>query len=264
MDPTKDSAFQRIFYEKGATVNRMVANHLGWDNWYAALGAHVRSHLWANPTVEDLMRSLAPAFAKASSPAPMNSMLPWLQRPGFPVLTISLVQEQDAESGLSLHVSQQPISKYLPVDRADEPWWVPLQVSIGGGTEFLVQFNTSEVTLDVPASAISALSVGTVQSCVGDPALWGAFIVRYAEQEQWSQRIEAIVSPSGEFSVSHARALAFQSILLATMAHEPVSLPVLVLSRLAPALDQISKIGGYAGTGDIYTFLLTQVPSPLS
>lgn len=30
-----------MFYEKGASVNRMVALHLGWDEWNSALGVEV-------------------------------------------------------------------------------------------------------------------------------------------------------------------------------------------------------------------------------
>jgi hypothetical protein len=79
-DPTKAPLFSRIFYEKGATVNRMVVLHLGFSAWDSALASHLRRFQWANPTVEDLMRSLDGAFRAAGSPSAMSAMyvaMPW-------------------------------------------------------------------------------------------------------------------------------------------------------------------------------------------
>ena len=70
------------------TSYAQVATHLGWDNWGRALAQYVATSLWGSPTVEDLMDALAPAFAAAGSPHPRAAFLPWLQRSGYPVVTL--------------------------------------------------------------------------------------------------------------------------------------------------------------------------------
>ena len=70
LDPSKAPEFSRIFYEKGACVNRMVATHVGWDQWNKALGGHLNRFPWSNPTVEDLMHRSLPTIART---VPTNS-----------------------------------------------------------------------------------------------------------------------------------------------------------------------------------------------
>lgn len=141
----------------GASVNRMVATHLTWAVWDKALGVQLKDHVWANPTVEDLMRSLNPAFLKRGSPSAMNAMLPWLRRPGFPVISLSL-----SSDGKTLKATQRPMSKYL---KDADPWWVPLQVHTSknpSGT-VLFEFNTTEATMKLDT---------TPEVLVGDPEFW--------------------------------------------------------------------------------------------
>ena len=84
LDPTKAPLFSRIFYEKGASVNRMVATMLGFDQWFASLATELKRHTWQNPTVEDMMRSLDGAFiAMGAGATAVDAMLPWLRRPGY-------------------------------------------------------------------------------------------------------------------------------------------------------------------------------------
>lgn len=65
------------------------------------------SHLWQNPTVEDLMRALDAPFRKAGSPSAMDSMLPWLQRAGFPVCISARLADSDFPGGdLLTHFDQ--------------------------------------------------------------------------------------------------------------------------------------------------------------
>lgn len=263
-DPTKAPLFSRIFYEKGASVNRMVATHLGWDAWDASLGRQVNAHLWSNPTVEDLMRSLDPAFEAAGSPPAMDAMLPWLQRPGFPVVTLVVKQEQQGGAVVAtLHASQAPISPFLPPARAAEPWWIPLRVSCDGGAPFLFEFNTTIASMAVPmkrsegSGADNGRTANTTMTCVGDPQFRGFFSVRYAQDSQWAARI-AGAAASLTSTPDYTRALAFHTFIMATMAHEPASIPARLLTALAPALAQNKRLGGYAGSGDLYTMLLTR------
>jgi len=248
-DPTKAPLFSRIFYEKGATVNRMVATHLGWDSWDAALGEQLRAHLWSNPTVEDLMRSLDPHFATAGSPPAVDAMLPWLRRPGFPVITLALAPKA-AGDGFTLSATQAPISPYLPADRRDEPWWVPLRVSVGGGAPFLFEFNTSSASMDVPAHLVGELRAGDAPALVGDPAFWGAFMVRYSDAAQWTSRIAQATSSAAD-TWDYTRALTVHAFIMAASAHEPVATVAALVASLAPGLVGTAAVGGFAGSGDL-------------
>ena len=254
-DPTKAPLFSRIFYEKGATLNRMVALHLGFSAWDHALASHLRQFRWSNPTVEDLMRSLDGAFEAAGSPSAMSAMLPWLERPGFPVVTLSVYETQAA--GWSVRASQRPISPYIPT-RASEPWWIPLRISVGGAAPFNFEFNTTEAVAPVPTYAVGGQNVnGTAApTCVGDPTFHGMFLVRYSDRAQWDARIAWAASERVNYS--YVRALVFQIILLTSMAHEPVALLSSTISMLTPRLvsDSERKIGGFAGTGDFVTMIL--------
>eukprot|EP00854_Cymbomonas_tetramitiformis_P004087 gene4087-5063_t len=259
-DPSKAPLFSKIFYEKGAAVNRMVATHVGWDHWDEALGAHLNAHQWQNPTVEDLMRSLAPAFASVGSPPAMESMLPWLRQPGYPVITLSL--ESTATATL-LHASQLPISRYLPSASEPSIWWIPLRVSVAGSKSFVFEFNSSRAVMDIsnkfsaPPDSHTGEHKAAASLIVGDPAFWGMFIVRYKQSAQWESRITGVAS-SLETKPDYARALCKQIFLLVTMSHEPVSLLTKMIESLAQKLGANPVIGGYKGTGDFYTMILEQ------
>ena len=180
-------------------------------------GHQLQAHLWQNPTVEDLMRSLDPAFKKAGSPPAMMAMLPWLQRPGFPVVTLSWelqpwhadgnasdlhhARRNISESEISppkkaptvlLRAMQTPISKYLQAPKSCSaagvcspshlpPWWVPLRVNVCAAAD---QHTSPMCTDDVfefsTRSATMRLPSGT-SSVIGDPSFWGVFIVRYGD-----------------------------------------------------------------------------------
>lgn len=271
LDPTKAPLFSRIFYEKGATVNRMVATFLSttaqkstgdsaWPQWNAALGAHLNRFGFSNPTVEDLMRSLGPAFLKAGSKhTALTAMLPWLQRSGFPIVTLDVVAKVGTTGAWTLTVAQAPVSKYLPKRSASEPWWIPLRVSIGGGPTMTYEVDALTMSFDIPASAVGSLraNASAVPTIVGDPDVWGAFIVRYASRAQWNARLATYAS--GALLHEHARALASHVILLcATPGHERASTAALLIKSSTTLLSNSTCIGGALGSGDHYSNIIAR------
>jgi hypothetical protein len=83
-----------------------------------------------------------------------------------------------SRDGVNVTATQVPISKYL---KRQGPWWIPLhiQTSVGSpadavgpartsGTE-LLSFNVSEAVVTFPTAP---------EAVLGDPNLWGFFIVR--------------------------------------------------------------------------------------
>jgi hypothetical protein len=260
-DPTKAPLFSRIFYEKGATVNRMVAAHLGWDLWDAAIGAHVRKFLWQNPTVEDLMRSLDNAFAARAQTrmgaSAMLAMLPWLRRAGFPVVTLELLP-----GGRELRATQVPVSRYLPSAEAGEPWWVPLQISVNNSAPFRFELANKTATMHVPAAlrenVIMAAEVNAeASSVVADPAFVGAFVVRYADPRHWDARI----ADAGDFTRTppdYRRNIAFSAFVLVSMSHEPATLFSRIAAAMAQPLSRTPKLGGWDGASDMYSALFAR------
>eukprot|EP01090_Pellita_catalonica_P020560 TRINITY_DN7412_c0_g1_i1.p1 TRINITY_DN7412_c0_g1~~TRINITY_DN7412_c0_g1_i1.p1 ORF type:complete len:741 (-),score=141.33 TRINITY_DN7412_c0_g1_i1:30-2252(-) len=104
-----------MLYEKGASVNRMILLHFGEEKWFAGLGYHVQKWRERNPDVFDLMAD----FALVVDSDIEDKWLPWLLQRGFPVVEISL-NENDGK----ITLRQEPISRYLPASE----WWIPLQV----------------------------------------------------------------------------------------------------------------------------------------
>jgi hypothetical protein len=256
-DPTKAPLFARIFYEKGATVNRMVATYLGWDLWNKALATQLRRFPWQNPTVEDLMRSMDTAFEAAGSRwSATEAMLPWLRRPGFPMVTVAF----DAGTGV-LSVAQEPISKYLP-DADKAVWWVPLYVSLPNGTEVLFAFNTSSAqkVLVAETGAGAGAGAGTAASAVvvGDPKFRGMFVSRYPTPDAWRARF-AVAASRHSAEPDWTRCLAHQVYLLGTMGRESASVAADMLSAIVPAMQlESAPIGGWEGFGDLATMLVTR------
>ena len=236
LDPTKAPLFSRIFYEKGASINRMIYTLLGKEEWYNSLGTELSRHLWQNPTVEDMMRSFESSFTKLGLPSAMDSMLPWLRRPGYPVITLSI-------DGTVLKATQQPMSKYLT---NQDPWWVPLQISTDNDGDSLLAFNTTSITKQfetVPTSVI------------GDAKFWGFFAVRYETNEMWEERmlsavIQHVLTPD------YSRALIFQLTLMVTMSHELSNRLTEMLVAIAPTLASNPKLGGWKGEGALYTMIM--------
>jgi hypothetical protein len=233
----------------------MVATHLGWSAWDTALGNQLAAHLWQNPTVEDLMESLNPAFRHVGSPPATESMLPWLQRPGFPVITLWC-------EGSTVHATQQPISSHLPPLATGESsaWWVPLRVSMSPSSpSFLFEFSTASASMPVPAEH---LSKSTAAVLLGDPNYLGFFIVRYNSTADWDARIAVAVQDLAS-KPDYTRALVYHVALLVRMGHEKLDTLCSLLSALGPALATNSVVGGFDGSGDLYHLIATNT-APLA
>jgi len=244
LDPTKAPLFSRIFYEKGASVNRMVYTLLGQDLWFKALGTEIGRHLWQNPTVEDMMRSLDDAFVAKGQPLAIDAFLPWLRRPGYPIVTLRL-------EGTSLTATQVPMSKYL---HNQQPWWIPLQVQLDDASApTLLAFNTTNATMACGGTAPTTV--------IGDPSFWGFFIVRYDDDALWAARMQQSIANHAT-TPDYTRALIFQLSLMVHMSHEPTHRLTDMLVAVAPVLRANPKLGGWRGEGALYTMIL-QRTSPL-
>ena len=55
------------------------------------------------------------------------------------------------------------------------------------------------------------------------------------------------------------REAVFHSVLLAKMAHEKMATPARMIAAIAGPLAAVERLGGYAGSGDVYRFVFEQV-----
>ncbi|KAE8446421.1 hypothetical protein EG329_012026 [Mollisiaceae sp. DMI_Dod_QoI] len=112
-----DQIFDHISYLKGSSVIRMLAAHLGQDTFLKGVSTYLKSYAYRNAKTTDLWSALSQASGQ-DVPALMD---PWIQKMGFPVLTVG---EEPGQIGVKQ-------SRYLStgdVKPEDDTttWWVPL------------------------------------------------------------------------------------------------------------------------------------------
>ena len=118
--------FDVLTYEKGASVLRMLEQHIGPTVFRDGVRDYLRTHAYSNADTKDLWISLGKA---AKQPVP-ELMDRWIFQPGFPLLTASVNQSSE------LVLTQQRFS-YLcetqsPVAR-DQQWHIPVQIRVVAG-----------------------------------------------------------------------------------------------------------------------------------
>ena len=118
-----DAMFDVLTYEKGASVLRMLEQHIGPTVFRDGVRDYLQAHAYGNADTNDLWVSLG-KIAKQPVPELMNG---WIFQPGFPLLTAKV-------SGPSeLTITQQRFS-YLSRTQAgssqDQQWQVPLQMRV--------------------------------------------------------------------------------------------------------------------------------------
>jgi len=121
--PTDAAAmFDQLTYKKGASILRMIERHLGTDVFRRGVRGYLEQHRFGNAETGDLWAALGEA-----SQLPVGRVMDtWVQRPGYPLVTVSL--EPD---GRTLVVSQQRFSYLRAAPRPDDFWGVPVHVRAG-------------------------------------------------------------------------------------------------------------------------------------
>jgi puromycin-sensitive aminopeptidase len=149
-----EAMFDVLTYEKGASVLRMLEQHIGPTVFRDGVRDYLHNHAYGNADTNDLWVSLA-KVSQQSIPEMMDA---WIFRPGYPLLT--LTQNGPNE----LLITQQRFT-YLPgpLDAATQPssasWQIPIQLRIfaGGAAKtqrLLLSDATSRITLPVGWEAV--------------------------------------------------------------------------------------------------------------
>ncbi len=163
-----ESAFDRITYEKGGALLRMLEAWLGEEPFRRGIRAYVATHRYANTTGADLWAALA-----ASSGQPVAAIAAdWTEQSGFPLLSV----DSRCEAGRrQVSLGQEPFRLVAESGVAAGPrlWSVPVQLGStrGGPGEYaLLRERTATRSL---AGCEGALLV--------DAGNVGFYRVRYAQ-----------------------------------------------------------------------------------
>lgn len=146
-----------IVYAKGGRLINMLRTYLGEDNFRAGLKAYFESHQYGNTTGADLWAALGEASGKDVA-AFMN---PWLERSGFPVVSVS-------QHEATLKLSQQHFLTDPTKIDTERVWPVPL---LSDSKEVPVVLDTAATELTLPATKFVQINQGAV----------GHYIVNYTE-----------------------------------------------------------------------------------
>jgi puromycin-sensitive aminopeptidase len=122
-----DAMFDVLTYEKGASVLRMLEQHIGPAVFRDGVRDYLRTHAYGNADTKDLWVSLGKA---AQQPVP-ELMDGWIFQAGFPLVTARM----DGTSQLVL--TQQRFTYLQPPQAPDQLWQVPvgLRIAVGDNIE---------------------------------------------------------------------------------------------------------------------------------
>ena len=116
-----DAMFDVLTYEKGASVLRMLEQHIGATIFRDGVRDYLRAHAYGNADTKDLWVSLG----KISKQPVPDLMDDWIFQPGYPLITAEL------REGEELVLTQQRFT-YLP-SPSPITWQIPLQMRITAG-----------------------------------------------------------------------------------------------------------------------------------
>ena len=141
-----DAMFDVLTYQKGASVLRMLEQHIGPTLFRDGVRDYLRAHAYGNADTSDLWVSLG-KVAKQPVPELMDG---WIFQPGFPLVTATVSASSE------LTITQQRfnyLSEAPPGLLQDPRWNIPLQIRVtSGGTRSTVRIllTKKDVTIPLP------------------------------------------------------------------------------------------------------------------
>jgi aminopeptidase N len=138
-----NGAFDRITYEKGRAVVRMIEQHVGAERFRDGVRAYMRAHAYGNAVTSELWDAI-----EAASGRPMRGIAEdFTFRAGVPLISVEPAPCE--QGGRTVAVSQGRFA--LDDDsRAPRVWHVPVTAqSVGGGTAGAVTSDDGSATLEL-------------------------------------------------------------------------------------------------------------------
>ncbi len=116
-----EAMFDVLTYEKGASVLRMLEQHLGPEVFRDGIRQYLRRHAFGNADTGDLWKALGAASGE-SVPALMDG---WVFHPGYPLITVS-----EERGRLVLRQARFTYLKARSHRKEARRWQIPLQLRI--------------------------------------------------------------------------------------------------------------------------------------
>ena len=126
-----DENFDRITYEKGAAVVRMIERYLGAATFRRGVRAYIRKHRESNTVAADLWDALSKASGEEVGPL----VRPWIEQEGYPVVEIRRTKSggRPALEFRQRRFLEQRARKCAGSRRPPTRWPIPWVGRIGGG-----------------------------------------------------------------------------------------------------------------------------------
>ena len=139
-----EAMFDLLTYEKGASVLRMLEQHLSGDVFRDGVRLYLERHRFGNAETTDLWKALGDA-SRLPIPEVMDG---WIFRPGYPLVIV----EPD---GTGIKLTQRRFT-YLPAEGpAPERWKIPVRVRASVKRGFVdkpVLLGDADLTVALPAA----------------------------------------------------------------------------------------------------------------
>jgi aminopeptidase N len=136
--------FDKISYLKGCSMIRMLAANLGTKTFLKGIAIYLKKHTYANAKTEALWAALSEA-----SGVDVNSMMkPWIEKVGFPVVTVTEGKQQ-----ISVRQSRFLSTGDVKPEDDTTTWWVPLALKGKVGSQ-----GVEPLTLTTKESTIEGVS----------------------------------------------------------------------------------------------------------
>ena len=120
-----DQIFDHISYLKGSSVIRMLSAHLGTETFLLGVSNYLKAHKYSNAKTTDLWTALGEA-----SKQDINTFMDgWIQKIGFPVVTVA-----EEPGQITIRQSRFLISGDVEAKDDETVWWIPLGLKTGAST----------------------------------------------------------------------------------------------------------------------------------
>ena len=117
-----EQIFDAISYYKGSSLIRMLSSYLGVEAFLGGVAKYLKAHAYGNATTNDLWSALSEASGKDVQ----TFMDPWIEKIGFPVLTVA-----EEPGQISVRQSRFLVTGDVKPEDDETLWWVPLGLKSG-------------------------------------------------------------------------------------------------------------------------------------
>ncbi|ODQ81228.1 hypothetical protein BABINDRAFT_33484 [Babjeviella inositovora NRRL Y-12698] len=140
-----DQVFDAISYLKGSSTIRMLATTIGVDTFFRGVAKYLNRHKYSNATTANLWA----AVGEVSGVDVAQIMESWIQKIGFPVLSVSETEDHK----LKITQDRFLLSGDVKPEENETKWWIPLNIA-SDDTDVVKALEAKELVIDKPANFI--------------------------------------------------------------------------------------------------------------